>query len=481
MPNSDLKSKTAKGLFWGGLNNGLQQVLNLVFGIFLARLLTPSDYGMVGMLTIFSLIASSLQESGFTSALINRKEIKVEDYNSVFWFSLLISISLYAILFFAAPLIARFYNTPELTRLARYSFLGFVIASFGIAPSAYLTKKLQIKQKSAVTVFAIILSCTVGIIMAFNGFAYWGIATQGLIYVTVHSLCYWCMMDWRPSFKVSFGPVKEMLPFSLKLVVTNIFRIISDNIFSVLLGRFYSKTDVGMFNQASKWRNMGTSIINGTVSGVSQPVLVESDSEKQRQLMVIRKLMRFTAFASFPAMFGLALIAPEFIEIAITDKWADSAEYLRILCISGAFMPVASLIASLILSRGKSRVYMWVNVVQCLVQIMALISVYRLGLMVMIIVNVVIDILWLLVWNYFAEREIGYKTTLLMKDLLPFAAISVVTMALTYVITMNITNIYLLVVSRVILAIAIYTIIMKCSRAVIFNESMEYLKNIIRK
>ena len=163
-----LKEKTAKGLFWGGLSNGVQQLLNLVFGIFLARLLSPEDYGMVGMLSIFSLIASSLQESGFTAALANKKEIKHEDYNAVFWFSILISLSLYTILFFCAPLIARFFNTPELTQLARYSFLGFVIASIGTAQNAYLFRSLMVKQRSQALIIGLFISGIVGITLAFN-------------------------------------------------------------------------------------------------------------------------------------------------------------------------------------------------------------------------------------------------------------------------------------------------------------------------
>ena len=480
MGTSELKNKAANGILWGGLSNGLQQVLNLVFGIFLARMLDPSDYGMVGMLSIFSLIASSLQESGFTAALINRKEIKTEDYNAVFWFSFLMSASLYAILFFLAPVIADFYNTPELTPLARYSFLAFVISSLAISPSAYLSKRLMIKQKSVVSVIALLCSGAVGIIMAYNGYAYWGITTQNIVYVAVHAIAFWGMMDWRPSLKINFKPIKEMLPFSIKLLIMSIVNIVSDNIFSVLLGKFYSKSDVGMFSQASKWKSMGTSIINGAVAGVTQPVLVESDTEHSRQLKVLRKMLRFTAFASFPAMLGLALIAPEFITITITEKWADSATYLRILCVSGAFLPILSLLSGLILSKGNSTICMWVNITRCMLQIAALISVYKFGLMVMITVNVVLDILWLFVWTYFAKREIGYGFGLMLKDLLPFAAIALATMAITYVVTMGIHNIYLLVTTRIAVAVVIYVIFMKIFNSVIYKESVEYLKGILK-
>ena len=179
-----LKEKTAKGLLWGGIANGLQQVLNLVFGIVIAQKLLPSDYGLVGMLAIFSAVAGALQEGGFISALNNRKNVTHADYNSVFWFNLLVSISIYAVLFLCAPLIARFFGEPELTALARYLFVGFVITSLNIAPRAYLFRNLKVKENSLIILFALFLSGIVGVLMAVNKMAYWGLATQTIVYVS---------------------------------------------------------------------------------------------------------------------------------------------------------------------------------------------------------------------------------------------------------------------------------------------------------
>ena len=180
MKESSLKEKTARGLFWGGFSNGIQQLLNLVFGIFLARLLDRSDYGMVGLLTVFSAVASALQEGGFISALTNKKQAEHRDYNAVFWFSTLCSITFYLILFFAAPLIADFYRIPELVPLSRLLFLGFVISSLSIAPRAYLFKHLKIKETTIISISALCVSGVVGITLAANGFAYWGLAVQSL-------------------------------------------------------------------------------------------------------------------------------------------------------------------------------------------------------------------------------------------------------------------------------------------------------------
>lgn len=481
MSEAELKTKTAKGLFWGGMNSGLQQVLNLVFGIFLARLLSPGDYGMVGMLTIFSSIAGSLQEAGFISALINRKEDRREDYNAVFWFSICMSFCLYLILFFSAPLIARFFRTPELIRLARYAFIGFFISSFGVAQRAYLSKHLMVKQIAISYVAAIICSGTVGVIMAYNGYAYWGIATQSIVYVLVGTILCWIQSPWRPTLSFKWTPIREMFPFSCKMLITNLFNTINNNIFSIILGRFYSKNEVGEYTQANKWNNMGYSLISGMVSSVSQPVLAGVNNDGERQLRIFRKMVRFTAFVSFPAMFGLSLIAPEFITIAITDKWMNSSAILRILCIAGAFLPITNLFSSLLVSKGKSNVYMWSSVILGLLQLAVMVGIHQYGIRTMVIVYTSINIFWLLVWYFFVRKETGYRFIDMLFDIVPYAVISVAVMLFTYFLTKSIGNIYSILVARIFIAIALYTLIMRLTNAVTFKEAIEFFKQRIRR
>lgn len=477
MAEQSLKDKTAKGLFWGGLSNGLLQFLNLFFGVFLARILTPADYGMIGMLTIFSLIAGSLQESGFIAALANKKEVVHKDYNAVFWFSTGLSFCLYIILFFCAPLIADFYHVPELTALSRYSFLGFFIASLGTAQSAFLFRNLMVKQKAMSSVIALIFSGIVGVLLASLSFAYWGIATQNLVYVATVTVCYWCFSSWRPTFHLDFTPLKGMLSFSSKLLLTNIFGHINNNLFSVILGKFYSETEVGYFGQANKWNMMGHSLITGMVNGVAQPVLAQVSDDKERQSRVFRKMLRFTAFISFPAMFGLSLVAPELITIAITDKWAASAEILRLLCISGAFIPIITLYSNLLISKGKSNVYMWNTICLGMTQLLVMLLLYPYGIHTMVLVYVLINIVWLLVWHYFVWREIRLRLFQALKDIMPFAVISGGIMIATYYITLFMQNIYLLFVSKVIIASSLYMIIMWCSGSITFKESMQYVRH----
>lgn len=475
MAESSLKEKTAKGLLWGGLSNGAQQLLNLFFGIFLARLLTPEDYGMVGMLSIFSLIAGSLQESGFTAALANKREVSHKDYNAVFWFSTGLSACLYLILFFCAPLIARFYQRPELTALARYSFLGFFVASLGIAHSAYLFRNLMVKQKALSVTIGLMASGTVGVTMAWLGFAYWGIATQSIVYVGIINLCYWCFSPWRPSLSFDLSPLKGMIAFSSKLLVTNIFNHINNNIFSVILGKFYSGQEVGYFTQANKWNYMGHSLISGTVNSVAQPVLSSLSNDRGRQQRAFRKMLRFTAFLSFPAMLGLSLIAPELITITITDKWLSSAAILQILCIGGAFIPVVNLYSNLIISKGRSDVYLWNTVCLSMVQLGIMLLLYPYGIHTMVQVYVGINIGWLLVWHWFVWREIQLSLWLALKDVLPFAVIAAGVMAATFYATSGIQNLYLLMAAKVVMAAVLYSAILWLSGSVTFRESLRYI------
>lgn len=473
--SESLKEKTARGLFWGGISNSLYQLLGLFFGIFLARLLTPDDYGMIGMLTIFSAVANSIQESGFTQALTNRKDTGQDDYNAVFWFSLCTGGVLYLLLFFCAPLIANFYHTPALVPLARFLFLGFLISSAGTAHNAILFKNLMVKEKAKAMLTALTVSGTLGVIMAYYGMAYWGIATQNVVYIFTFNLLLWHYSPWRPTWSFHFQPIREMLPFSIKLLITNVFHFINDNIFSVLLGRFYTKQEVGYYTQANKWTNMGHTLITGVVNSVSQPIMVEAGANPDRQRKVFRKMLRFTAFISFPLMFGLALIAPEFITIAITDKWLPSAAIMQILCIWGAFLPINYIYTNQLISKGKSNVYMWNTIIQNLVQLLVLLLTVSYGIYVMAAIYVTINILWLFVWHYFVWQLIRITLWNVMKDITPYLSITAISLTAGYFAAKAFSNIYICLINKIVVTALVYIIILWSSKSVIFHESINFL------
>ena len=241
-------------------------MLVLVFGIILGRMLGPAEYGMVGMLTVFTLIGNSLQESGFRAALANVKHIRHEDYNAVFWCSLGIGVCAYLVLFFCAPLIARFYHEPALVPLARYCFLAIPIASLGTAQGAYLFRNLKVRQQALSGIIAHILSGCLGITLAYHGFSYWGIATQSLTYLIVVTICSWYFSPWRPTFRIDFRPLKPLFAFSSKLLITNIANQLNNNLLSVILGKYFNPQAVGNYNQANKWNATGHQFITGMMA-----------------------------------------------------------------------------------------------------------------------------------------------------------------------------------------------------------------------
>lgn len=475
MNETTLKGKTAKGLFWGGLSNGIQQLLNLFFGIFLARLLNADDYGMVGMLTIFTVLAGSIQESGFTNALANKRDASHQDFNAVFWFSTLMGLTIYAILFFCAPLIADFYHKPQLVPLARFLFLGFLISSTATSHNAILFKNLMVKQKATAQIIGLTISGITGVAMAANGMAYWGIATQSVVYILIVTLLLWHFSPWRPTLPINFHPLKKMFGFSSKILVTNIFIQTNNNIFSVLLGRLFSTKDVGFYTQANKWDSMGYSLIGNMVAGVAQPVLAEVSDDIERQRNVFRKMLRFTSFISFPAMLGLSLVANELIIIAVTDKWLPCVPILQWLCLWGAFFPITTLYTNLIISKGKSNIYMWNTIALGVLQVIALLLVHPYGIRIMIIAFITINVGWLFLWQYFVGQLIRLSLWDALRDVLPFAFIALVTMVATKFITISIKNIYLLFSLKIIITGVIYATIMWFTRSVVFQESIQYL------
>lgn len=464
-------------MLWGGLNSGIQQLVGLAFGIVLGRLLSPSDYGMMAMISIFSLVATALQDSGFRTALTNIEHPKDEDYNSVFWFNIIMASSLYLILFFAAPLIGEYYHTPRVVPLCRYAFLSIVIASFGTAQSAYLFKHLRAKQQAEAGALAVILSSLTGVGMAFAGMAYWSLATQGLVYVGINTLLQWHFSPWRPSIHgITFAPVRRMFRFSCKILATTIMTHVNNNVLNILLGHYFTPRDTGNYNQAYQWNTKCYSLVQSMVAQVAQPVLVSLNGEEGRQKDVFRKMMRFTAFITFPLLFGFGLVAKEFIVTAIGEKWLASAQLIQILCISGATMPLSTLFSNMIISKGRSGTFFWCTFTLGLVQIATMVLICPMGIRSMVIAYTILNTSWLLVWLFFVRRLIGYGYWMFFCDVMPFALAAAGVMGVAYIATMPLSNLIALLISRFIIAVVLYYVVMKIARVKILAECERFVK-----
>ena len=463
-----LKERTAKGLMWGAINNLTSQLLMALIGIILGRLLTPADYGMVGMLAIFTAITGSLQESGFTAALTNLKEATHREYNAVFWTSTGISILLYLVLYISAPLIADYFHQPGLIPLSRLVFASLLLAGIGIAHAAYMFRNMMNREKAITGFFALVGSGIIGITLALNGYSYWSLAWQQFAYICIINIGRLYYVRWMPSFHIDLSPIREMIGFSSKILITNIINQVNNNILSFIFGRLFTAGAVGNYTQA------GHSLISGTMQQVAQPVLASINEEENRQLNVFRKMLRFTAFLSMPAMLGLAFIA-DFIVVLLGEQWTDSVPLLRMLCISGAFLPIHTLYQNLFISHGRSDTYMWCSVALVITQIVVVMVFATWGIEIMIAAYVVTLILWTGIWQVLTYRLIQLRFTDLLKDVCPFLLATIGCIGVAYYTTLFITNVIALILSRIIITSLLYMAIMKIAHVKIFMECILFI------
>ena len=476
MTNETLKEKTAKGLFWGGLNSLTQQVIGVAFAIILGRLLDNADFGMMAMIGVFSLIATTLQNSGFPTALANMKEPRDEDYNSVFWFNIIVGFSAYTVLFFCAPLIADYYNEPRLIPLCRYAFLSILIASFGTAQNAFLFKNLRAKQQAKAAMVAVLIASSTGVACAFAGLAYWSLATQGLVYVSINTLMAWHYSPWRPSLKnITFEPAKRMFRFSFKILLSNITNIINNNILNFLLGHYFTARDTGNYNQAYQWNSKCFSLVQSMVNQVAQPVLVDLQNEGERQLNAFRKMMRFAAFLSFPLLLGFGLVAKEFIVLTVGPKWIVSVGYVQILCFAGATMPLSTLLSNMVISKGKSNLYLYCILGLGIIQIASMLLLWPYGIKNMVIAYTLINIMWVFVWLFFVKRLTSYGLWFFIKDTTPFALAAFAVMTATHFATASIHTLWLLLICRIAMAMLLYYAVMRMARVQILAECQQFI------
>ena len=474
MGTDNLKEKTARGIAWGAVNNGTVQVLNLVFGIVLARRLSEDDYGILALLTIFTALAGCIQAAGFSQALANMKPPTHRDYSAVFWFNTLAGISLYILLYIASPLIAAFLHLPVLTDVARLTFLCIPVSALGIVPNAKLWIELRNRELAVAAIVSLTLSGCVGIWLAYHGYGYWSLAWQQLLFISLSTLIKWCFTRWRPLLPIDMSPIRQMFRFSSKLLLTNMLTVTSQNVLTFIFGKLLPVGVVGQFNQANKWNTMGSSFISNTMQQVAQPVLTNADNEEGRQERVFRKMLRFTAFVTFPLMLGLALVAREFIVLTITERWLPCVPLLQTLCIGGAFLPLHTLYQNFIISRGRSDLYLRCIALMIVLQIVITLSLSSMGIMAMVTAFSALNVAFTVCWHIALRRVAPISFLSALKDIMPFLLIALAVMAVTYVLTASIDSLALLLALRIVIAAVLYVGLMKLLRSKTLEECIKF-------
>ena len=478
----NLKEKTAKGIAWGAINNGATQLLNLVFGIFLGRLLSTDDYGILALITIFTLLAGCIQAAGFSQALANLKPPTHRDYNAVAWFNIIAGFTLYAFLFLCAPLIARFFDQPVLTDVSRLAFLAIPISAIGIVPNAKLWIELRNREQAIASIVALLASGCCGVWLAWNGYGYWSLAWQQVIYISVANILKYYFTRWCPTLPVDFSPIRRMFNFSSKMLLTNMLTVISQSVLTFIFGKLSAQnllsiSEVGLFNQANKWNTMGSSLISNTMAQVAQPVLANVNNEEERQERVFRKMLRFASFLSFPMMFGLSLVAHEFILTTVGPTWESCVPLLQMLCVGGACLPLQGLYQNFIISRGRSDIYLRLVALQIVLQIVLTLSLSAYGISVMVAAFSALNVLYTGCWHLGLRRIHALSATDVLKDTVPFAVLAAVVMVATHFLTLAVDVIWLLLLVRIIVAGALYFVVMRLLNVDILQECLAFAKS----
>ena len=429
----DLKSKTVSGVIWTSMQKFGSMMLSFVSTIVLARLLTPEDYGYIGMLAIFLAVATTFIDGGFGSALIQKKSPTREDYSTIFYWNLGLSLVLYLLLFFCAPLIASFYKLPLLCKILRIEGVVLIINAVRIVQTNQLRKQLRFKKIATVDLSVAAVSLAVTIYLAWKGFGVWALVVQQLMVSTLTTAIYWLTGHWIPMLNFSKKSIKELFGFGGFILLSNLINTFCDNIQGLLIGRFYSPATLGYYSKAKGTEQLSSSFISSVIDQVCYPVFSEIQSDKNKMVVVIRRFTTSLFFLTTPIMLVLILTAKPVFLMLYSDRWMASVPYFQILCIGGIVSCLININYFAIAAIGKSKtLFNWTLIKRISGLISLLICMYFWGIYGLIIGVVFTLYLMYIINAFLVDKYIGYKLKEQALDLLPNILLSLFSFLIAY-------------------------------------------------
>ena len=420
-----LKKETKKGVMWSAVQRFSTQGIQFLTTLIMARMLTPTEYGTIGMLSIFLAISSVFIDSGFVNALTRKHDRTHADICTVFFFNITISVFFYWILFFTAPFIAAFYNMPELILVLRIVGLSLILNSFSAVQATLLTINLDFKVQARVTIIALIISSIVGIIMAYQGCSYWALVAQTLISCSISAILYWYYSKWRPTLLFSIQSFKELFGFGWKLLVSSLIDSTYGNLYSMVIGKVFSASALGNYSRAESYANFPSISLTGIMQRVTYPVLCRLQTDEQELTSTYRSFIKISAFVIFPLMMMLSALAYPFIILLIGKQWEISAAMLQILCFSLMWYPIQAINLSLLLVKGRSDLSLRLEIIKKIIGVSLLVCAVPFGIITLCYSRIVMSLLSLIINTYYTGKLIDFGFIKQMKDLLPTTVISI--------------------------------------------------------
>jgi O-antigen/teichoic acid export membrane protein len=414
-----LKQKTVDGLAWSFIDNLVVKGFQFAIGIILARILSPREFGLIGMVTIFIAISQSFVDSGFSQALIRKKDCTQADYSTVFYFNLVIGIVIYIVLFFCAGAISTFFTEPILRPLVQVVGLSIVLSSFGLIQSTIIMKEINFKLQAWVSFSACMLSGIIAIVMAYNGYGVWSLVVLTLSRFGLNSLFLWFGNKWRPLWTFSSHSFKELFSYGSKMLASGLLNTIFENIYYVVIGKYFSAVDLGYYTTADKFNALPSKNITEVIQRVSFPVLSRMQDDKVKLKANYRLLIRSTMLITFVLMIGLAAVARQMILTLIGAQWLPSVVYLQMLCFVGMFYPLHALNLNMLQVQGRSDLFLRLEIIKKILIIPVMIIGIMYGIKIMIVGMMVITLIAYYLNSYWSGILIGYPILAQVKDILP--------------------------------------------------------------
>lgn len=406
-------------MLWSFADNFVTLGITFLVGIILARLLTPAEFGLTGMITIFIALSRSVVDSGFSQALIRKKECSEIDYATAFYFNLMAGFVMFSLLIFGAPLIAVFFNEPILMPLVRVLGVVIVIDALTIIQRTILTRRIDFKLQTKISVVASLASGAIAIVMAYSGFGVWSLVARQVVQSIFLSMLLWLWNRWRPKLTFSFDSLRELFSFGSRLLVSGLIDTTYRNIYYLVIGKYFSAAELGYFTRAEQFKNLPSQNLSGVIGRVSFPVLASIQDDLPRLKDSYRKLIRSTMFISFILMFGLATVAEPMILTLIGEKWRPAIIYLQMLCFVGMLYPLHALNLNMLNVQGRSDLILRLEIIKKILAIPTIIAGIFWGIKVMIVGMMINTIIAYYLNSYYSGRMIGYPIHEQIWDILP--------------------------------------------------------------
>jgi len=414
-----LRHKTTRALFWSFFERFGQQGIQFIISIILARLLLPEQFGLIAMLTIFMAVAQSFIDSGFGSALIQKQDANHLDECSIFYFNILVGFLAAGVLFLAAPWIATFYKIPLLVPLARVLSLNLIINAFGVIQTTLLTKRVDFKAQMKVSVIASVLSGSIGVTMAYQGYGVWSLVAQSIGSNLFRTALLWFFLPWRPSWIFSFVSLRIMFSFGSKLLFSGLLDTIYNNLYLIVIGRLFSATDLGFYTRAKGTQQLPVANISSAIGRVTFPVFSEMQDDKARLKRGVRKALSTLAMVNFPLMIGLAVVAKSLVLVLLTAKWLPCVPYLQLLCAVGILYPLHVINLNVLTAQGRSDLFFRLEIIKKVLVTIAIVITWRWGITAMIYGQIATSIIAYYMNSYYTGKLLSYPVTEQMKDFIP--------------------------------------------------------------